>query len=282
MRRLLNSIRQKLFSSGNDFPVKINFGRGRSGSDLFLRHHPEAEIQFIRRGRGAYYINDRRYPFARNTVLVIKPNLKHRYMHWTGQYIEKITLMFSANLAGDRRLVSSLPVCVRLPDREAAGAEQILHSIREEHSAREKYWREAIRNNIKLYLILLGRVGGKRSCLPPANNPMIDRVQDYIDAHYNQPVSVGMLAGMFHISPSHLAHLFKKCMNTGIKQYILWRRILEAKTILASNPSIKAVELARMVGFKDYALFHRCFGRDTGMNLSAYRGVLRKKPDKVR
>ena len=275
MKGLFNSIRQKVFPLKTEFPIKLGFCRGKFGSDFLLRHHPEAEIQFIKKGMGAYYIRNRRYPFVRNTVLLIKPNLKHRYMHWTGQYVEKIALMFSLNLINDRRLVSGLPVHFRLSDKEAAEAEMLLNSIREEKAAKREYWQEMVVGKTILFLILLKRVSAHAPRWPAAN-PLIDKVHDYLDRHYDQEISVGRLAAQFHISPSHLAHLFKQNMKTSIKQYILWRRVLEAKYILRDHPSLKATVLAQMVGFNDYALFHRSFKRHAEVNLSTYRHTMIK------
>ncbi|MBI2438458.1 MAG: helix-turn-helix transcriptional regulator [Lentisphaerae bacterium] len=268
----MGSFFQKIFSSRGDFPVKISFKRGRFGSDFILRHHPEAEIQFIKKGLGAYYVGNRRYPFARNALLFIKPNAMHRYMHWTGQYVEKITLVFAPRfLSKGRVLPLKLPVCFCPSDKEAAEFESLMNAISEEMELKKEYWQEVVINKIKLLLILLKRIRKKQTGNLPERNPLIDKVQEYLDQHFNQELSVAMLARLFYISPSHLAHLFKKYTTTGIKQYILWRRILEAKAILSNDPSVKAVRLSQLVGFSDYALFHRCFKRCTGSTLSTYR-----------
>ena len=95
VKRLWNSVYQKIFPSKAEYPVSVNFFKRKVPSDLLLRHHREVEIQFIKRGLGAYIIGRRQYQFGKNSVLVVKPCEKHCYMHWPGQCIEKITLIFS-------------------------------------------------------------------------------------------------------------------------------------------------------------------------------------------
>ena len=57
----------------------------------------------------------------------------------------------------------------------------------------------------------------------------------------------------------------------GIKHYILQRRIAEAQLIMEKQPNLKLTVVARQIGFKDYALFNRAFGKIVHVPPSAYR-----------
>lgn len=48
-----------VFNVPVECPVKINFNQGTYSSSGSLAYHHEMEIQYIRKGQGAYFIRDR-------------------------------------------------------------------------------------------------------------------------------------------------------------------------------------------------------------------------------
>jgi len=86
----------------------------------------------------------------------------------------------------------------------------------------------------------------------------IDKIIEYINNHYNQPINLYDLSKMVYLSPSYLSYLFKKQMGMGFKEYLNGVRIKKAKQlILESNLSLS--EIAKMVGMEDPNYFSRLF-----------------------
>ena len=71
----------------------------------------------------------------------------------------------------------------------------------------------------------------------PADAPHIlgRRIQDYIDRHYMEPITLQSMGEAMHISPYYLSHVFKEMSGYSPVQYLLRRRIGEAQTLLITT-----------------------------------------------
>lgn len=92
----------------------------------------------------------------------------------------------------------------------------------------------------------------------------------YLDEHYTENISLDRLAEQFFISKYYLSREFKKEFGTTIIQYVLAKKISNAKELLRySNASIE--EIARMCGIEDASYFNKVFKKMEGCTASEYR-----------
>ena len=84
---------------------------------------------------------------------------------------------------------------------------------------------------------------------------LIISVIEYINKNLSKEISVHSIAKAANISPSSLAHIFKKEMNISIYQYILKKRLMLAHHKIADGElaSVAAIEC----GFHDYSGFYK-------------------------
>lgn len=95
-------------------------------------------------------------------------------------------------------------------------------------------------------------------------------VQQYLDAHFAQQISLDRLAEEFYISKYYLAREFKKTFGTTIIQYLLTKKITNAKELLRySTSSIE--DIARLCGIDDASYFNKVFKKMEGCTASEYR-----------
>ena len=98
----------------------------------------------------------------------------------------------------------------------------------------------------------------------------VERVETYIRLHLSNSLSVEELAGIAHLSPTHLSRLFKKKHNRTLVDYITEQRILAARKYLEENRlSVSAV--ASKTGYNNYSYFTKAFKKVTGMTPREYR-----------
>ena len=99
------------------------------------------------------------------------------------------------------------------------------------------------------------------------------RIADYVDRHYADPdLSIDALSGIFKISPSYLARIFKREKGTGVLPYLQHKRITQAMVLL-STTNLKIREVAMQVGYLSDQTFTRTFKSVTGSTPSAYRAL---------
>ncbi len=112
------------------------------------------------------------------------------------------------------------------------------------------------------------------------NSEMVRRIQNKFERDCSADVTIASLASEFHVSPSHLAHVFKSITGYSPIDYLISCRLSAAKTLLAeSEKSIK--EIVDTCGFSDESNFSRTFKSKTGMTPSEFRRQnLRRTIDK--
>jgi len=99
------------------------------------------------------------------------------------------------------------------------------------------------------------------------------RVNEFIQAHIEEGITLGELARDVGLSPSHFYSLFRKTVGTTPHQFVLRCRIEHAKSLLdKSGKSILDVALAS--GFRTHQHFSRIFHRLVGVPPSVYRSQL--------
>lgn len=95
-------------------------------------------------------------------------------------------------------------------------------------------------------------------------------VKEYIHGHLSEDLSREQLAGLVHLTPDYLSHLFKKKTGLSLMNYIIHERIEAAKLmLLKTDHSIS--EIAKDCGFQNISYFSKQFRTFTGMTPREYR-----------
>jgi two-component system, response regulator YesN len=93
---------------------------------------------------------------------------------------------------------------------------------------------------------------------------------EYLDAHFDQTLTLEMLAGRAKLSVSRLAHRFKEETGTTLIEYLTWVRIGHAQRLL-SESDMSCLKIADEVGYNNQSYFSRAFRRVTGITPRQYR-----------
>jgi two-component system response regulator YesN len=94
-------------------------------------------------------------------------------------------------------------------------------------------------------------------------NHMIKTIQDYIDSHITDKLSLNTIASLFGISPNYLSQLFKKTTGVGFNEYITAKKIALAKIRLMES-DLKIYEIAEELGFESAFYFSKVFKKVEG------------------
>ena len=109
---------------------------------------------------------------------------------------------------------------------------------------------------------------------PVVVNEAMQEVLTYINEHYTQPLRLESLARRFGVSVSYLSHEFGKYTGRSVYDYVLYRRVLQAKEMI--NSGVPLNEIAYQSGFSDYSSFLRSFKKIAGISPNAYRKMTLK------
>lgn len=96
------------------------------------------------------------------------------------------------------------------------------------------------------------------------------KLQDWLDEHYDQPVTLQFLAAQCGLTERSLIRRFRAATGDTPVGYLQILRIEAARQRLESS-RISVEEVTRQVGYEDLSSFSRLFRKHTGLSPGAYR-----------
>lgn len=98
---------------------------------------------------------------------------------------------------------------------------------------------------------------------------IVEEITRELDRLYAHRISLKELAQKYFISPNYLSHLFKQEKGLSFINYLIQKRLDVAIALLEKDISL--YEVARMVGYDDYAHFSKLFKKHVGQSPVDYK-----------
>jgi two-component system, response regulator YesN len=102
---------------------------------------------------------------------------------------------------------------------------------------------------------------------------LVDSIKAIIRRNLDKDVTVKFISSQLYISQGYATHIFRKVTGEGINRYLIKERMAEAAKLLR-NPSLKILDVARMVGYNDSSYFSSMFKNEIGITPKAFREQL--------
>lgn len=99
---------------------------------------------------------------------------------------------------------------------------------------------------------------------------LINRIQQYVNTHYAQPINNALIAGEFGYSPNYVGRLFREATGANLNDYIKDVRVARARDLL-QHTSMRIADIARETGFTDAQYFSVVFKQRTGLKPTEFR-----------
>ena len=95
------------------------------------------------------------------------------------------------------------------------------------------------------------------------------RAERYVEENLGKPISVDGVAKALGVSRTTAYVLFKKSFGKSITEYVNYRRIEKAKSLIVSGAT--TAEILESLGLDDANYFYRLFRKIAGVTLAEYR-----------
>ena len=102
-------------------------------------------------------------------------------------------------------------------------------------------------------------------------------VFDYIEEHYQRPVTIEELAQTIGVTPQHLCRLFRKTVNLRPFEYINLVRINKSKALLTKSADLGVNEISSLVGFESPCYFSATFKKIARMTPGGFRTLYQNR-----
>jgi two-component system response regulator YesN len=108
------------------------------------------------------------------------------------------------------------------------------------------------------------------SPLIPETMHIVESAKEYICTHYNEPISLAIIADSLKVNPSYLSDLFHRNIGEPYTKFLTRIRMEQALLLLKSNPSEKIYVIAEKTGFASPKHFNAVFKKFYGFTPTDY------------
>ena len=112
--------------------------------------------------------------------------------------------------------------------------------------------------------------GGPSSLSYQSHSQLVSEICRYIDAHYEENLTVECLSRQFLLSKTQLYNIFKEVLNLSVSDYLSHVRITQAKSLLI-HTDYSVEMISQKVGYNNISSFSRVFKAKAGTGPLQYR-----------
>lgn len=102
-------------------------------------------------------------------------------------------------------------------------------------------------------------------------NMIISTAKKYIYNHFNEPISLSMIAEHLSISPSYLSNLFHESVGQSYIKYLTEVRLKQAALLLQNDQNLTLEKIAKQVGYISVKHFSYVFKKSYHITPGEYR-----------
>lgn len=271
------------FFEFNRFAYKL---RGRGALDTPFHSHSQYEILYIDDASCEYTLGDRVIPLQAGDLFIMNGLTRHFPSKATQETYVRTALIFEPHLLQQYypSLCAFDPLIpfkqlrnfhIRLSGEKKLECEAILRKI---HLFYKKG--DPVYDNRFLLAFFDLLIFIQDQCRTAMNNreevltgkeQHVQKVIDFIETCYTEDISLEHIESQVHMSKYHLAKIFHATTGKTIFDYILYRRINQAKLLFHLSRDSTVTGVCHQVGFKHLAHFSRTFKKIVGMTPGQYR-----------
>jgi AraC-like DNA-binding protein len=247
---------------------------------LLHSHQDLVEILLICNGTGKFLVGETSYDIQTGDLLIYNSGVVHDEISSQENAVESFCIGIGGlrmpGLRENALIPDNAPVLLHTgPEAEALRTlyDTIYRYLAEDRPGCEDFCHY-------LLLALLCRILQITNDIP--QQPVLENVslgrtiQEYIDAHYKEPLTLQDIGDALHLSPYYLSHVFKSASGYSPMQYLSRRRIGEAQNLLIST-DLPIARVAEEVGFDTQNYFNLQFSKHVGMPPKKFRQAIREK-----
>ncbi|MBQ4612966.1 MAG: helix-turn-helix transcriptional regulator [Clostridia bacterium] len=244
--------------------------------NFFMHAHDTCEILYFVSGGGNYLVESTAYALQAGCVLLMRPGEVHRLQVDPSQPYERIVLQFHENwLLHFNDLYRPLltPFTGRplgqnnLYTPSEFDSRFVLSCMKRIEGVEDEAMQTLIAETVLPTVLAEFYKAYSARRDPDAAHTVSPhtRIQDillYVNEHLFDELSLDELCSKFYISKTQLGRLFRAATGSTAWDYILVKRLVEARRQILSG--VPVTEASLRCGFRDYSAFYRAYKKRYG------------------
>ncbi len=247
------------------------FYEAKTEMELNIRHninfpshlHEQFEIGYIENGSASLLLDENEYQLNEGDFFVVFPNQIHGYSK--SKNLTAKMFIFPPQLIGDYKKLFSAKIPANPVVSDTADAQGLAELIFNTDTDNI--------NVLKGFLLALFGILTDKMILKDIEEYNVSTLKNiliYCLEHYTESITISDVSTALHISRYHIAHLFRKKLNTTFSDYIAQKRIDYACKLL-SDKGLTVTAIAYQSGFNSLRSFNRNFLKLQGVSPKEYR-----------
>ena len=252
--------------------------------------HNQYEIFYLLEGERRCFFDNRSYLVKGGSLILVDENSIHMTTANSEQeighdriilYVERDKMKEFDRLFPNLNLVKFFHQhygVFPLNERQQREFIDLYIRLQDEFDSRKRNYRAMIETEIIQYFIRFMRENHTPATehtdvSAPSKYQNIYAVADYISEHFDETITLDLLADQFYISKYYLSRTFKEITGYGISEYLNIHRIREAKRLLEET-DLSVQQIARKLGYESITYFEKVFKTYMTMSPLKYRKTM--------
>lgn len=240
--------------------------------------HHFTELFYIVNGNGHFFVENKKFPVKEDDLIIINPNVSHTELSTNDNPLEYIALGIAGLKFQDK---DSHIVCNYQLHNFHCFKEEFsfyLKTLLQEVQNKDEYFESICQNLLEAFVLTLTRITEKKLSIAPTKKITKECrfIEQYIDEHFTEDITLETLSNLTYLNKYYLVHSFKEYKGTSPINYLIDKRILEAKHLLETT-NHPVAKIADMTGFSSQSYFSQVFKRETQMTPNEFRKMKDKK-----
>ncbi|WP_162255020.1 helix-turn-helix transcriptional regulator [Paenibacillus sp. Soil522] len=268
--------------------INLPFTMGTSSdfnAQIPYHTHFHYEIYYFHGGKVNYLINDSIHVLEPGDLLLMHGITLHRAhvdpsekyhrstLHFDPFYFKQfIQPPFADDLLEPFKKLHNVRLQLRGPEK--AEVEETLLKLEQLYVQRDAFSQQRFQARLLDFLILINHLCQKplkaKPTFPSTKEHHVQAVISYLERHYNEEITLEGIQTELHLSKYYLAKTFKEVTGITIFQFLMQRRIYQAKIELIDGVQ-PITDVGYEVGFKHPSHFSRAFKQHTDLTPEQYR-----------
>lgn len=263
-----------------ELPIQLSVDRADKSCEVFSGHwHEQLELHYIVQGGGDFRLGQQSIHVSEGDLLISNRNEFHSGYSTQIPYMSNVIIFDMGDLSQE---LAKKNYVFQSVIRGDGVIHDLIQRIFAEAKCQESGYKQLCKALVTELFVYLCRnyvtemMPERDSAKRKKDLERLNAVLGYIEANYNQRITVEQLADMVCLSEDRFGHLFREGVGQPPLQYINAMRLRKALNMLKTN-QYTVTEVADAVGFRDYNHFGRLFRKQYGCTPNEIkRGTIEK------